>query len=157
MGPLPFWAIHKQRLLKGGGRGVINLKKWAAVVYGWPLSKSNEVLTWVFCIGKKLFIYISMVARVSKDRLRCKSTTNFGENDETLHWRLCHELEVSSLVFWLPYKSKTKWNLFFWNFFVDIPKQKQWHGLLEYRMRAIISSDLYISNDHFFIFKEVFF
>ena len=55
--------------------------------------------TFGICIGKKSFIYISMVARVSKDRLRCKSTTNFGEDDETLQWHLCHEPEVSSLVF----------------------------------------------------------
>ena len=82
--------------------------------YLWLVFKSG--LWWHaygICIGKKSFIYISMVARVSKDSLCCKSTTNFGEDDEKLQWHLCHEPEVSSLVFRLLYKSNTKWNLFF--------------------------------------------
>ena len=35
-------SFHKRRLLRGGGRGVINSEKWADVVYGWPLRSPDN-------------------------------------------------------------------------------------------------------------------
>ena len=56
----------------------------SVLIYGLYSRAAYDGARTVFAMAKNLFIYISMVARVSKDRLRCKSTTNFGEDDEKL-------------------------------------------------------------------------
>ena len=54
-------TIHKRRIHRGGGRGVMKSKKWTDIVYGWPLYKLSTYI-WL--------IHIFWLYRLSRNFVR---------------------------------------------------------------------------------------